>query len=49
MKVGKLFYIQTVAYIAIENKIRRAYKIDKQDKTCMIRLNYKMIKVNYYL
>lgn len=49
MEKGKLFWIQTTPYIAINNKIRRAYKVNKKDKTCIIRWNNKKIKINYYL
>ena len=53
MVKGKLYYIYTLPYVVFmigDNAIsRRAYEIDKNNKTCKVRLNnkYEVIKWHY--
>ena len=53
MKKGKLFYNTDNYYVVItvDNKtiVRRAYDINKKDKTCNIRCNNNWIKVRFYM
>lgn len=52
MRSGKLYYIQTVAYIVItidgKTITRRAYDIDKANKTANIRLKGEIKQVDYH-
>lgn len=52
MLIGRIFYIETMPYIVLMYNdkaiTRKIYKINKNNNTCVIRLNNEYITVKYY-